>query len=287
LLTFSRFAHPTKQGKQLTAVMKILLIAAGSFLLTATALLQASDLPSNSNGRSPVLVELFTSEGCSSCPPADALLQKLDQQPITGEEMIVLSEHVDYWNHEGWKDPYSARFYSERQGAYAKRLGLSDVYTPQMIVDGSTQLVGSDAGQADKALQKAATDPKVALRLSSVSLGSPDVLHAHLETDALAPSFGLREADVYVVVALNRAESQVARGENAGRKLTHTAVVKSIVKVGTIRKGKTFIQDLQLKLDPGTDAGNLRLIAFLQEPGQGRVIGAAEEMVPAVAHGQQ
>ena len=263
--------------------MKIVLSA---LLIITAALMQASDLPSGTNGRTPVLVELFTSEGCSSCPPADELLQKLDQQPIAGEEMIVLSEHVDYWNHEGWKDPYSARFYSERQGAYARRLGLNDVYTPQMIVDGSSQFVGSDTALAQKALAKALTVPKVALRLSSVSLSSPNVLQAHLETDELPPSFGMRDADIYVVVALNRAESQVARGENAGRKLSHTAVVKSIVKVGTLRKGKTFAQDLQIKIDPGIDAANLRLVALLQEPGQGRVVGAAEQMVPAVAHGQ-
>ena len=91
---------------------------------------------------------------------------------------------------------------------------------------------------------------------------------------ALPESFDLREADVYVAVALNHAESQVSRGENAGRTLSHVAVVKSIVKVGRLRRGQSFAQDLQLKLDPGTDARNLRLIAFVQEPGQGRVIGA-------------
>src|ERR1700680_407434 len=225
--------------------MKLSLIAALTFLLvTIGALMQASDSPSRSDGRTPVLVELFTSEGCSSCPPADSLLQKLDEQPIAGEEMIVLSEHVDYWNHIGWKDPYSARFYSDRQGAYARRLGLNDVYTPQMIVDGSSQFVGSDTALAQKALAKALTDTKVAVRLSSVSLGSPNVLQAHLETDALPPSFGMREADIYVVVALNRAESQVARGENAGRKLAHTAVVKSIVKGGPLRKVKTLYNAL-------------------------------------------
>ena len=265
--------------------MKIVLIATFTFLLTA-APMPASDLPAGSNGRTPVLVELFTSEGCSSCPPADALLQKLDQQPVAGGEMIVLSEHVDYWNHEGWKDPYSSHFYSDRQSAYARRLGLNDVYTPQMIVDGSSQFLGSDTAQAQKALAKALTDPKVALRLSSLSLGS-NVLQAHLETDELPPSLGLREADVYVAVALNRAESQVARGENAGRKLSHTAVVKSIVKVGTVHKGKAFAQDLHIKLDSGVDSGNLRLIAFLQESGQGRVVGAAEQMVPAVARASQ
>jgi len=247
-------------------------------LLTANALTQTSEPASSSFKRAPVLVELFTSEGCSSCPPADALLQKLDRQPIAGEEMIVLSEHVDYWNHIGWRDPYSARFYSDRQGTYARRLG-DDVYTPQMVVDGTSHFVGSDTALAEKAFATALTRPKIAVRLSSVSLGTTNVLQAHLETGELQESFGLREADVYVAIALNRAESQVSGGENSGRRLSHTAVVKSIVKVGRLGKGQTFAQDVQLKLDRGTDARNLRLIVFVQEPGQGRVIGAAVQTV--------
>src|SRR6202521_4180552 len=200
--------------------MKIALIAASSFLFSAVALLQASDLPSGSNGRTPVLVELFTSEGCSSCPPADSLLQKLDQQPIAGEEMIVLSEHVDYWNHIGWKDPYSARLYSDRQGSYARRLGLNDVYTPQMIVDGTFAFVGSDATLAEKAFAKALTKPKIAVRLSSVSPATTNVLLVRVETGALQEFFGLHEAHVYVAIALNHAESQVSGGENSGRRLS-------------------------------------------------------------------
>ena len=258
--------------------MKILLFCSLTFLLTAGALMPASDSRSSSNARTPVLVELFTSEGCSSCPPADSLLQKLDQQPIAGEEMIVLSEHVDYWNHIGWKDPYSARFYSDRQGTYARRLG-DDVYTPQMVVDGTSHFVGSDATLANQAFAKALTRPKVAVRLSQVSLGSATVLLAHLEIGELEESFGLREADVYVAIALNHAESQVSGGENSGRRLSHTAVVKSIVKVGRLGKGQTLTQDVQLKVEPGTDARNLRLIAFVQEPGQGRVIGATVQTV--------
>jgi hypothetical protein len=262
--------------------MKILIFSTLALLTLAAGVPTASESSSIPDRRTPVLVELFTSEGCSSCPPADAFLQKLDGQPIAGEQMIVLSEHVDYWNHIGWKDPYSARFYSDRQSAYAKRLSLDTVYTPQIVVDGTIEFVGSDAALAEKAFAKELGKPTLAVRLSSFSVvGSTNLLLAHLETGALQASFGLSQADVYVTVALDRAESKVARGENAGRTLVHVAVARSMVKVGTLRPGQVFAQDIQLKLEPGTDARNLRLIAFAQEPAQGRVIGATAQTLGA------
>ena len=226
----------------------------------------------------PVLVELFTSEGCSSCPPADALLQKLDQQPVAGEQLIVLSEHVDYWNHIGWRDPYSARFYSDRQVEYAKRFGLDSVYTPQMVVDGTSEFTGSNSGLADKALAKARATTKIPVILSTVSR-VPNALRAHLQTGPLSPGYGLPQADVFAAVAFDHAESQVAHGENAGRRLTHTAVVRNIVKLGSIQRDEVFTQDIQLKLDPGSESHRLRLIVFVQAPGQGSIVGATVQSV--------
>ncbi len=265
---------------KITVVSVIVVLSIGAWILAlAPQPLHGSD--AGTDVRTPVLVELFTSEGCSSCPPADRFLQTLDGQPIQGAEMIVLSEHVDYWNHIGWKDPYSASFYSQRQSAYAKHFGLESVYTPQMVVDGTSEFVGSNAGLADKAFRKALGFPKIPVHLSSISADTSNTLHAHLETGALDASFGSRQADVYVAVALNRAESQVLAGENAGHRLAHVSVVKSLTKVGAVNQGQVLARNVQLKLEPGSDFRNLRLIAFVQELRQGRVLGAASMLVSA------
>jgi hypothetical protein len=245
----------------------------------ALVCLAASDAPSQEIS-SPVVVELFTSEGCSSCPPADALLQQLDRsQPVAGAQLIVLSEHVDYWNHIGWTDPYSSRFFSDRQSVYSERFGLGSVYTPQMVIDGTTEFVGNDSRLASQAAQKALALQKVSVRISGISLDSPNTLRAHVEADALPETSKARKAEVYFVVALNHAESQVLRGENGGRRLTHAGVVQSLTKVGSLEVGKNFSQDVRVKLDSRTDLTNLRVIAFVQQAGQRQVLGAALEKV--------
>lgn len=224
--------------------------------------------------RTPVLVELFTSEGCSSCPPADRFLQKLDQQSRPGAELIVLSEHVDYWNHIGWKDPFSDHFFSERQSAYANRFGLDSVYTPQMVVDGTTEFVGSNSEKADQVLQKAVQAAKIPIHLSSLSFDPSHRMRAHLEAGPFDSAFHTEAVEVCVAIALNHAESQVSAGENAGHQLTHVSVVRTLSKVADLKRGQTVNQDIVLKIDPSYDLSNLRAIAFLQEPHQGRILGA-------------
>ena len=253
--------------------------AFGSLLVvlavTAWMLAWGSDSVSEGRGRTPVLVELFTSEGCSSCPPADQLLEKLDNQPVAGAEMIVLSEHVDYWNDIGWKDPYSAHLYSERQSIYGKRFGLDSVYTPQMVVDGSSEFVGSNPALADKAFAKALGVPKISVHLWLISADPSSGVHVHLDIGALDPSFGAPEAEVQIAVALSCAESQVSSGENAGHTLTHVSVVRSLTKIGVLKRGQGLSQNVHLNIGPVSEFHNLRLIAFVQEPQQGKVLGAA------------
>lgn len=232
----------------------------------------------------PVLVELFTSEGCSSCPPADLFLQKLDGQPVSGAELIVLSEHVDYWDHDGWKDPYSSTQVTNRQTEYGQRLDLDSVYTPQILVDGVRQASGNDIGAVGKAIQDSLQDGKVPIRVSGNVVDGKH-LHINVQADELDKQVKSKSAEIFLVLALNHAESQVRRGENANRHLTHTAVVKKLVKLGKVEAGKNFSRDVDLGLDSGADPANLRIIAFLQDRGSGRIVGAAMKKVDAPAGG--
>src|SRR2546421_9579335 len=150
-----------------------------------------------------VLVELFTSEGCSSCPPADVLLQQLERwQPVAGAQLIVLSEHVDYWNQDGWTDPYSSHLFTERQNAYSDHFRLATIYTPQMVVDGNREFLGSDGRLALQACQKAAGVRKIPIRISLIPEDTQQnsaKLRAHVEADALDESSNFKQADIYVV----------------------------------------------------------------------------------------
>jgi hypothetical protein len=239
------------------------------------SLCAANSEADGSRTATPVLVELFTSEGCSSCPPADALLERMDaSQPIPGAQLIVLSEHVDYWNHDGWTDPFSSESMTDRQNGYVRMLGLKTAYTPQFLVDGTAEMQANDSQKVLALLTKAGSTPKVSMRLTSVTLaaGNPIVVQGHVQTDANPQK---HKAEVFVAVALDHAESQVKRGENSGRHLSHVAVVAEIEKIGKLEAGKPFDQDFRVKLKlPATDSKSVRIIAFAQEPGPGKVLGA-------------
>jgi hypothetical protein len=181
---------------------------------------------------------------------------------------------VTYWDHDGWKDPNSSPALTERQNSYESALGEKEPYTPQLIVDGIHEVKAGDPKQIEETLQKAATTPKVAVRIGEVDVdaGNPTQLRAHIEADA---NFEKHNADVFVAIALDHVESQVLRGENGGRHLVHVAVVQELTKVGKLPKEKSFAQDVQLKLKPGADPKNIRLIVFVQESGPGKILGAA------------
>ena len=224
----------------------------------------------DTTSRTPVLIELFTSEGCSDCPPADALLQKLDEsQPVSNAEAVVLSEHVNYWDGDGWRDPYSLQDVTTRQGDYASRLRLDGPYTPQMVIDGQNEFVGSDGHRAIQAIEHAAQIQKIPVSLSAIQLEGGDTLAVHLESGPVASP---KSADVFLALADDSDQSNVRRGENAGRVLTHVAVVRSLFRVGTIDHGRAFSKDLKLSI-ANTNHRDLRLVAFIQETGDGRVLG--------------
>ena len=207
----------------------------------------------------PVLVELFTSEGCSSCPPADLLLRRLEkEQPVPGAEIVVLSEHVDYWNHLGWRDPFSSAEYSKRQQNYARRFNRDGPYTPQMVVNGDAEFVGSDAKRAQQAIAAAAKKPGVALRLTWTAASKVQV-----EVDPIA------KADVFLVTARDEVSSDVIRGENSGRKLGHVSVAGKMTVVGRISAAAGLSKEVAL------EAPSERVIVFVQTPDQGRILGVA------------
>jgi hypothetical protein len=219
----------------------------------------------------PILVELFTSEGCSSCPPADAWLRAIDASQPLPEQLIVLSEHVDYWNHDGWKDPYSSHSLTERQSDYERILHEDSPYTPQVIVDGAGQAKLGDANEVRQVFEKSAASPKIPVTINSVSIG-PGSVRVHVDIDGHTTT---HNADVYLAIALDHAESQVLRGENGGRHLVHTAVVEDLEKIGALKKGATFGKEVEVKLRSPIDPKNLRVVAFVQESGPGKVVGSA------------
>jgi hypothetical protein len=215
---------------------------------------------------------LFTSEGCSDCPPADELLQKVDQkQTESGQLILGISEHVTYWNYLGWTDPFSQEMYSERQSAYGARFGLDSVYTPQMVVNGAVQFVGSDSSKLLQALrQEGLQAQSVDVRIVSASMAN-GLLRVTYSARGEFPPQGL---DMIAVLTDDTDRTSVRRGENSGRTLTHVAVARSLTRI-TKLKAQEPESTVQLALPPSVQGSHAHhLILFAQTAGTGRVLGA-------------
>jgi hypothetical protein len=228
----------------------------------------------------PVLVELFTSEGCSSCPPADALLAQLNaRQPVGGAQAIILEEHVDYWNDLGWRDPFASSAATQRQQDYAKVLP-AEVYTPQIIVDGRTEILGSDERAAQRAIAKALGTPKSELELSWVeanAAGNPKLLRVRAgKLSGAENAASGQNAEVFMAITENRLHSDVRRGENAGRGLEHDGVVRKLTSLGKANGTGEFSYDAQnaVKLSPGWKRENIHIVVFVQDVHTRRIYAA-------------
>jgi hypothetical protein len=213
----------------------------------------------------PVIVELFTSEGCSSCPPADVLLSEFAAaSPVSGARIIPLSEHVDYWDSLGWKDPFSDPQFTARQNGYAAGSDASDVYTPQTVVNGADRFVGSDRSAALAAIRRAIATPIAPVDLRWTASGE-------LEASLRGGSAG---ADVWQAVTEDGLASSVSRGENAGHRLAHTAVTRRLTRLGTIKSDGSFHHLDRPALDARWNTAHLHFIVFAQLPKQGRIVAA-------------
>jgi hypothetical protein len=226
----------------------------------------------------PVLVELFTSEGCSSCPPADLLLIHLERtQPVTGARIIALGQHVDYWDRLGWKDPFSSAEFSRRQEDYAQALRARGVYTPQMVVDGQFEFVGSNSRDAEKSILLAARTPKGRVQISPTEREQGS-LRVEVWVRGL-PAERSKSVDVFLAVTETGLASQVARGENSGRRLEHTAVVRRLRRLGSLEREADGAQTFTATVEPEAawSRENLRLVAFVQDRNSRRVLAVAEQ----------
>ena len=231
--------------------------------------------PADSTPQGPTqieVIELFTSEGCSSCPPADELLGKIHLKRTSDGQVIVgISEHVTYWNSQGWKDPFSAEVFTDRQSVYASRLSPEGPYTPQMVVNGQDQLVGSDAAALVRTLKRSADRPHLDLEIISTA-----VTRSGLDLRYALKSSIRKKLDIVAVITDDADRSQVLRGENSGRSLDHVSVARMLVRVGTVHSATEEATHLTLPsdLDLAHGSGH-HLILFAQQQQQGAIVGAA------------
>ncbi|WP_127126995.1 DUF1223 domain-containing protein [Pseudoflavitalea rhizosphaerae] len=235
-----------------------------SFVLGIASCTQAQNsTPSDTApGKAFVVIELFTSEGCSSCPPADKLIEQL-QEENPNAALYILAYHVDYWDHQGWKDRFSSRAYSNRQQQYVNWLNLSSLYTPQIVVNGQSENVGSDEGATVNAINNALSrlpQGNLSLTISKQN----DVLEIGYQFDG-----DPKGNSILLALVQKKAESNVTAGENTGRHLPHVQIVRAIQEEDARSQ-----HNLQIKTPAGYKPGEYELIAFVQNKKTGKIITA-------------
>lgn len=243
-----------------------------------TAVVSESSMPGRTDGRrTPVIVELFTSAGCSSCPSADEVLAQLERtQPVAGVDIIALGEHVDYWNYIGWADPFSSLVFSERQNAYTGAFSNFSVYTPQMVVDGQAEFVGSKMSKALDAIAKAARTPKAKVEIDHTPGDNVDTFLFHVRATQIPAVNGEEPVELILAITESDLQSNVSRGENAGRRLSHGTVVRqlSVIGSGQVRQNEPFIGKSTVIIRNEWRRDQLRAVAFLQERSSRKIIGS-------------
>lgn len=233
----------------------------GGILVTA----QQSFSQQTQRDKPPVVVELFTSEGCSDCPPADNLLSAIVQRPDPNLVLIPLAFHVTYWNNGGWRDRFSDARYSDRQQGYERRLHVQSAYTPQSIIDGQYEAVGSDGAKIAEYIRRAAAEPKPVTVNLSASGDSVSVA-------ARAPNENTW-GRVLLAITEDGLSTEVKAGENRSRTLKHTAVVRSLEEIGRL-SGGTFSRVVRLKLGNDWQRDRVHVVVLVQNKSD-QVLGAA------------
>jgi hypothetical protein len=221
-------------------------------------------------GSPAVLVELFTSQGCSSCPPADRLLGELPAA-VEGVQVLPLAFHVDYWNSLGWRDPFSSAEWTDRQEGYARSIASGRIYTPQLVVQGREHVVGSKRGEVLDLIRRAAADRPSARIKATASSGKRDIA---VSVDA-ALGGRARRADAWVALVENSLATRVARGENQGRALVNHFVVRRLARAFRVEGDAARAGDVTLAVDPSWRRDNLAVTVFLQDPDSRAVLAAA------------
>jgi len=252
-----RRASPWLQGILLLGLIVVL----GAFILRPAPLPPAQ--------RKAVVVELFTSEGCSSCPPADELLGRMRQHSsMNGAEIIPLGFHVDYWDHQGWRDRFSSHAYTERQEQYAARFRIEGPYTPQMVVDGRTEFVGNNSGRAQEAIAQAASEPpQVEIEFEPLMDGTTVRIHG------TKPDI---KGDVMLAITEDNLVSKVQAGENDGHELHHSAAVRELRLLGKLANGSfTGTISSNQRTPPEWKRQDLHYAVFVQSAQSGAILGAA------------